>query len=163
MVTLNYPLVNRIGKNVIRSRFIADVLFMKKHIIILFFLMLSQLSASTVLVNSLYNGSDNNDENYRALEDGLMDSLFDMGLIMFSTVNAPDSTFEESGAEFLIDIEILDENFTVSYTMISSIEGEFIQSGTADLAQIKHDPLLDEEKLYYLLGVKVARILEQFF
>lgn len=139
---------------------------MRKILLVLLFVSAVQLTASTIIVNSIYNTDLNPDSASAAaaVEDGLMESLFDYGFIMFSTVNSPDYSVEGAkDARYMISIEPMDEEFSVSFTLQATVNGMIIDSGIVDLTNIRKDSHLDKRKLYYLIGGEVAAELEQFF
>lgn len=125
-----------------------------------------QLSASTVIINSIYDKEANPESvpAAAAVEDGLMDSLFDFGLIIFSTVNSS-GLFGEgiNDAGFIVTIEVINAENSVFYNLQSYDNREIIHSGIVDLSSISDNSDFEEKNFYYLLGMEVAQQLEQFF
>ena len=139
---------------------------MKKIFTILLLLIAVKLSASTIIINSIYNTETMPESAAAAaaIEDGLMESLFDYGFIMFSTVNS--STHRVEGAKdarYMLSIEPLGENYGVSFKLQATVNGMIIDSGIVNLSNIKGNSSFDDQKLYYLIGEEVAANLEQFF
>jgi hypothetical protein len=139
---------------------------MKKILLIVVLFSTIELFASTIIVNSLYD-PDNNPGSLgatAAVEDGLMNSLFDFGLIMFSTVNSKSYIVEGAeDARFMLTIEIADDNLSLSYQLQATVNGLVIDSGVITIEDVQADRKLDNEKLYYLIGEEVAKRLQQFF
>ena len=139
---------------------------MKRMLFFVFFISVMQLSASTIIVNSVYDSEENPGSfaAAAAIEDGLMNSLFDYGFIMFSAVNETGYTVEGAkDARYMIRIEFLEADFSVSYQLLATVNGTIINSGFVDIADINGNSGLEERKLYYLLGEEVAAKLKQFF
>ncbi len=144
---------------------LADIYVMRKTLIILLFLSAWQLSASTVIINSIYDTEKNPESGsvIIAVENGLMDSLFDYGFIIFSTINSKSYIVDGAqDAQFMISIEMLKDS-GVSFILLSSVDGEIIDSGIINLSDIKRNSEPEREKNYYLLGMEVAEQLVQFF
>jgi len=138
---------------------------MKKIMILLFLIPVLHLSASTIIINSIYNKDINPEAATAAaaVEDGLMESLFDYGFIMFSTVNS--KTYQVEGAKdarYMISIEPLIEDDCVSFKIQATINGMIIDSGIIDSGNISDESGFDSGKFYYLLGEEVAEQLMKF-
>ena len=139
---------------------------MKKLILILLFIITAELSASTIIVNSIYSNDSISGfaEAANSVEDGLMDSLFDLGFIMFSTVNAPGYSVEGAeDARYMISIEPLEDAYTVSYTLQATVNGMVILSGIVDFSHMSGKSELNDEELYFNIGEEVAEKLKEFF
>lgn len=138
---------------------------MKRAFLVLFLIMATELSASTVIVNSVFNNDQLPGSSLAAaaVEDGLMDILFDSGFIMFSTYNSTDYNVEGAkDARYMITIEPLVDDFAVSFTLQATINGMVIEKGIVDLATIHGDSSIEDMKLYYLIGKEVAAKLLNF-
>ncbi len=133
--------------------------------IILLILSAWRLSASTVIINSIYD-TDKNPESGSviiAVENGLMDFLFDYGFIIFSTINSKSYIVDGAqDAQFMISLELLKDS-GVSFKLLSSVDGEIIDSGIINLSDIIRNSEPEKGKNYYLLGMEVAEQLVQFF
>ncbi len=139
---------------------------MKRVFLILFIIISAEISASTIIVNSIFDNQvlPGSSEVAAAVEDGLMDVFFESGFIMFSIFNSTD--YKVAGAKdarYMVTIEPLAENYSVSFKLQATVNGMEIDSGIVDLSEINADPAAGDMALYYLLGEKVAKKLIQFF
>ncbi len=138
---------------------------MKKIIILLLILSVCRLSASSIIINSIIDRENNPESGIYvlAVEDGLMDMLFESGVIIFSTENSKSYSVEGAAdAGLMISLEILEKEYCVSFKLQSSKDGNLVESGTVDLSQIPHNSLLEEKQLYSLIGEKIGERIEQF-
>lgn len=133
---------------------------MKKFFILVFLLVMFRLPASTIIVNSVYDPDRDPTASEAAgyIEDGLMDVLFDHGVILFSTFNA--GSFRVEGAKdarYMISIEPRTMDESVSWSFQATVNGMIVDSGTVNFTEIEGTSGLDSRKLYYLIGEKVAQ------
>lgn len=139
---------------------------MKRIFLFLFLIITAEISASTIIVNSVFDNQvlPGSSEAVGAVEDGLMDVFFESGFIIFSISNSID--YKVAGAKdarYMVTIEALAENYSVSYKLQATVDGMEIDSGIVDFSGINADPAAGDMALYYLLGEKVAKKLIQFF
>lgn len=139
---------------------------MKRVFLILLLITTAEISASTIIINSIFNNEvlSGSAEAAAAVEDGLMDLFFEAGFIMFSVYNSTD--YKVSGAKdarYMITIEPLAVDFSVSFKLQATVNGMEIDSGVVNLQEIKTDPAAGDMKLYFLLGKEIAGKLIQFF
>lgn len=139
---------------------------MKKILTIFLFISLFRLSASTVIVNSLFDKEADplSSEMTGYVEDGLSDSLFDRGFIMFSTYNAQNCSVEGAeDASYMITIESRDSDFSVSWRLNAISTGQLIKEGKITFDSIPGSGGMDRKKVYYLIGQEVAAKVCLFF
>ena len=139
---------------------------MKRVFLILFLIITAELSASTIIVNSVYDNDvlPGSSQAAAAVEDGLMDLFFDSGFIIFSTYNSADYIVDGAkDARYMVTIEPLADNYAVSFKLQATVNGMVIESGIVDITGIHGDPSVGDGKLYYLIGEEVAEKLLQFF
>lgn len=139
---------------------------MRRVFLILFLIITAEMSASTIIVNSIFDNEviPGSSEAVGAVEDGLMDVFFESGFIMFSIFNSTDHMVTGAkDARYMISIEPLAENYSVSFKLQATINGMEIDSGIVNLSEISPDPAAGDTALYYLLGEKVAKKLIEFF
>lgn len=138
---------------------------MKKILLIIFIISAVNLSASTIIVNSIYD-SEKNPESFQitaAIEDGVMNTLFEYGFIMFSASNEPGYTVEGAkDARYMIRIRLLEDR-AVSYELLATVNGSILESGVIKADEISGASMTDNTKLYYLMGEEIAAKLKQFF
>ena len=124
------------------------------------------LSASTIIINSIYNNDlhPGSSAAAAAVEDGLTDTLFDSGFIMFTTSNSPGYRVDGAkDARYMLSIEPLADEQAVSFTLQATVNGMVIDSGIISSSDVKGTSGLRESELYFLLGEKVAAELMLFF
>lgn len=139
---------------------------MKKMMTVFFLLVLFQLPASTIIINSVFNGDSDASvyESVGYIEDGLMDSLFDMGFIMFSTINAMDYRVEGAkDARYMISIEPRLEEAELSWKLNATVNGMLVDEGVVDFSAINAGGREGTQKFYYLIGEEVAAKVSRFF
>lgn len=139
---------------------------MKKILIPIFLFALFNLSASTVIVNSLYDSDSDPESPVVAgyIEDGLMDLLFDRGFIMFSTCNTRGYKVEGAGdARYMITIEPHGSESYVSWKLNATVNGMLIDEGEITLDSVKDSGKLDARRVYYLIGQEVGAKVCLFF
>ncbi|MBN2655843.1 MAG: hypothetical protein JXR86_02180 [Spirochaetales bacterium] len=132
---------------------------MKKTAILILMLAAVQLSASTIIVNSIFDGERDPGASAAAgfVEDGLMDVLFDSGVILFSTFNAADYRVEGAkDARFMVTIEPLGDQELVRWKFQATVNGMVLEEGTVLFSEIQNGSGLDRRQLYYLIGEAVA-------
>jgi len=138
---------------------------MKRIFLILFLILTAELSASTIIVNSIYNNDviPGASEAAAAVEDGLMDMFFESGFIMFSTYNSTGYRVDGAkDARYMVTIEPLADNYAVSFKLQATVNGMLIDSGIVDLSIIDGDPSAEDGKIYYLIGEELAEKILQF-
>ncbi|MDA3812447.1 MAG: hypothetical protein PF518_19185 [Spirochaetaceae bacterium] len=139
---------------------------MKKILSLLFLIIAADLSASTIIINSIYDDdvSPGSISAAASVEDGLMEALFDFGFIMFSTSNAESHSISGAkDARFMISIKPLLDRKAVEYKLQATVNGLVIDSGIVNLSTINVDSNVKESRIYYLIGEEVAAKLIQFF
>ncbi|MBB6480607.1 hypothetical protein [Spirochaeta isovalerica] len=132
---------------------------MKKVSILILLLAAAQLYASTIIVNSVFNGDTDPGASTAAgfVEDGLMDVLFDRGVILFSTFNAAGYKVEGAkDARFMITIEPLGDQELVKWKFQATVNGMILEEGAVSFSEIQNSGGLDNRQLYYLIGEEVA-------
>lgn len=139
---------------------------MKKLLLPLFFLAASQLFASTIIVNSIFDIDENPKASEQAgfVEDGLMNSLFDLGFIMFTTFNAREYRVDGAkDARYMISIEPHDSESSVSWKLNATVNGMLIDEGSIEFSTIEGYKGINTNKIYYLIGEEVAAKVSRFF
>jgi len=132
---------------------------MKKIFLFVFLIAVVQLSASTIIVNSVFNGETDPQAHAAAgyIEDGLMDILFERGAIIFSTFNAPDYRVEGAkDARFMVTIVPEGELRQVKWKFQATVNGMILGEGIVKFSDIQRNGHLDNRELYYLIGEEVA-------
>lgn len=138
----------------------------KKAITVIFLLVLFQLPASTIIVNSIFDAEKQPGATVAAgyVEDGLMDILFDRGFIMFSTFNAGGYQVEGAkDARYMISIEPRESEKSVIWKLNATVNGLLIDEGKIEFSSIPGSGNMGLAKLYYQIGEEVALKVSAFF